>query len=51
MTALIRPILLQFIASRAVKTLIIDLLEALVKRTDNPLDDQIVSQVRQALLP
>lgn len=51
MTALIKPILLQFITSRAVKTLIIDLLEALVKRTDNTLDDQIVSQVRQALLP
>ena len=51
MITLIKPILLTFIASRPVKQLIIELLEALVKRTDNPLDDIVVSKVRSALLP
>jgi len=50
MIALIKPILLQFVSSRPVKKLIIELLEALVKKTDNPLDDIVVSRVRFALL-
>jgi hypothetical protein len=50
MITLIKPILLQFVASRPVKSLIIELLEALAKRTDNPLDDIVVSRVRIALL-
>ena len=49
MITLIRPILLSFLGSKAVKNLIIELLEALVARTDNTLDDMIVSRVRLAL--
>ena len=39
MTLLIKPILLAFIKSDAVKQLIVDILEEYVKRTDNKLDD------------
>ena len=49
MITLIRPILLGFLGSKAVKNLIIELLEALVARTDNELDDIIVARVRLAL--
>jgi len=51
MISLIKPFLVTFITSRPVKQLIIELLEILVKRTDNPLDDVVVSTVRSALLP
>ena len=42
MIAIIKPILLAFVTSTAVKKLIIDLLSALVKETDNDLDDAAV---------
>ena len=51
MITLIRPILLQFVSSRSVRKLVIDLLVALAKKTDNPLDDLLVAKVRKALLP
>jgi hypothetical protein len=51
MITLIRPILLQFVSSRSVRKLVIDLLVALAKKTDNPLDDLLVAKVRIALLP
>lgn len=51
MIALIRPILFSFLTSRRVKVLIVDLLEALSKMTDNTLDDLAVKAVREALLP
>ena len=50
MITFIRPILFSFIKSKAVKKLVIDLLEALAKRTDNQLDDQAVEIVRTKLL-
>tara|TARA_R100001443_G_scaffold43803_1_gene56833 strand:+ start:2823 stop:2978 length:156 start_codon:yes stop_codon:yes gene_type:complete len=50
MINLIKPILLQFVASRAVKQLVVDLLAALAKRTDNELDDLAVEKIRQVLL-
>ena len=40
MIVLIKPILLTFIKSDSVKQVIVDVLEAYVKRTDNKLDDQ-----------
>jgi|TARA_R100001463_G_scaffold112576_4_gene167629 hypothetical protein len=49
MITLIKPILFAFVKSNAVKTLIIDLLSALVKETDNDLDDAAVSALRVAL--
>ena len=51
MISLIKPFLFTFITSTKVKKLIIDLLEALAKKTENTLDDQAVSVVRDALLP
>ncbi len=50
MINLIKPILLQFVASRTVKKLIVDLLTALVERTDNDLDDFAIAKVREVLL-
>lgn len=50
MIALIRPILFSFLQSSAVKKLVVDLLEALAKRTDNQLDDQAVEIIRTKLI-
>jgi len=49
MTLLIKPILLTFIKSDSVKKLIVDVLEAYVKRTDNKLDDQALNIVKNKL--
>ena len=49
MTLLIKPILLAFIKSDSVKKLIVDVLEAYVKRTDNKLDDQALKIVKDKL--
>ena len=43
MVKILKPILLVFIKSKAMKRLIIDLLKAIAKQTDNTLDDQAVS--------
>lgn len=50
MIAIVRPILFSFLQSRAVKKLVVDLLEALAKRTDNELDDQAVAVIKSKLL-
>ena len=49
MTLLIKPILLTFIKSDSVKQLLVDVLEAYVKRTDNKLDDQALNIVKDKL--
>jgi len=49
MITLLKPILLTFINSKAVKQLIIDLLTKLVKETDNDLDDTAVMALKIAL--
>ena len=49
MTLLIKPILLAFIKSDSVKQLLVDILEAYVKRTDNKLDDQALKIVKEKL--
>ena len=49
MTLLIKPILLAFIKSDAVKQLIVDILEEFVKRTDNKLDDKALEIVKTKL--
>ena len=45
MTLLIKPILLAFLKSDSVKQLVVDLLSAYVKRTDNKLDDKALEIV------
>ena len=49
MTLLIKHILRAFIKSDSVKQVIVDVLEAYVKRTDNKLDDQALKIVKDKL--
>ena len=49
MPLLIKPILLAFLKSDSVKQLVVDLLDAYVKRTDNKLDDKALEIVKEKL--
>ena len=51
MVKILNPILLVFIKSKAMKRLIIDLLKALAKQTDNTIDDQAVAFIEARLYP
>tara|TARA_B100000214_G_scaffold323300_1_gene259672 strand:+ start:105 stop:281 length:177 start_codon:yes stop_codon:yes gene_type:complete len=51
MVKIFKPILLVFIKSKAMKRLIIDLLKAIAKETDNSLDDQAVSFIEARMYP
>ena len=51
MLKIFKPILLVFIKSKAMKRLILNLLKALVKQTDNTIDDQAVSFIEARLYP
>ena len=42
---------MRFITSKAVKSLVVELLEKLASLTENKLDDLAVKTVREALLP
>ena len=50
MISIIRPIVFAFLASNAVKELVVDLLSAYAKRTDNAVDDYAVELIRRELL-
>ena len=50
MITLIRPIIFAFLASDSVKNLVVDLLSAYAKRTDNKVDDYAVDLIRRELL-
>ena len=49
MITLIRPIIFAFLASNAVKQLVVDLLSAYAERTDNKVDDYAVNLIKQEL--
>ena len=51
MLRILKPILMTFCKTNAVKKLIIDLLKALAKTTDNTIDDKIVEYVEANLWP
>tara|TARA_R100000315_G_C5187266_1_gene109011 strand:- start:496 stop:669 length:174 start_codon:yes stop_codon:yes gene_type:complete len=51
MLLLIRPILFRFLQSKGVKTLVVDLLTAYCKTTDNTVDDKVVEFVTANLFP
>ena len=51
MIALIKPILFKFLGSKAVKELVVKLLEAYSKTTDNTVDDKLTALVNKNLLP
>ena len=48
---IIKPILMTFLSTSAVKNLIIQLLEAYAKSTDNTIDDKAVEIIRRNLFP
>ena len=50
MIVLIKPLLISFIQTKAVKELIVDLLAVAAARTDNKVDDQAVPLIREKLL-
>ena len=49
MIAVIKPILLTFLMSKQVRQLVVDLLAAYAKRTDNKVDDYAVDLIRREL--
>ena len=49
MITLIKPIIFAFLTSDAVKKLVVELLEAYAKRSDNKIDDYAVNLIRQEL--
>jgi hypothetical protein len=51
MIRILKPIIMAFVRTNAVKKLIIDILEALAKRTDNTVDDKVVDYVKSHLWP
>jgi len=50
MITLVKPILFAFIKTTAVKELIVKLLEAYAKSTDNTVDDKLVELVKKNLI-
>tara|TARA_S200002703_G_C3626444_1_gene192379 strand:- start:218 stop:379 length:162 start_codon:yes stop_codon:yes gene_type:complete len=51
MIAVLKPIIFAFLQSESVKKLVVELLEAYAKTTDNTIDDTAVKMVKDALLP
>jgi hypothetical protein len=51
MIAIIKPILLTFLSTSAVKNLVINLLEAYAATTDNTIDDKAVALIKKNLFP
>ena len=51
MLFLIKPILLKFLTSMTVRQLVVDLLEAYAKSTDNSIDDAAVELVKNNIFP
>ena len=51
MLKILKPILLIFIKSKAMKRLVIDLLKALANLTDNSIDDQAVEFIEARMFP
>ena len=51
MYKILKPILLTFLTTTAVKRLIVDLLKAIAKQTDNSIDDQAVAFIESRMFP
>jgi hypothetical protein len=49
MIALLKPIIFAFLTSKAVKNLVVELLEAYAKRSDNKVDDYAVDLIKREL--
>ena len=51
MYKILKPILLTFLTTTAVKRLIVDLLKTIAKQTDNTIDDQAVAFIEARMFP
>ncbi len=51
MILLVKPILMAFLGSKSVKQLVVDLLTAYAKTTDNTVDDAAVELIKKNLIP
>ena len=51
MYKILKPILLTFLTTTAVKRLIVDLLKSIAKQTTNTLDDRAVDLLEKQLFP
>jgi len=51
MYKILKPILLTFLTTTAVKRLIVDLLKTIAKQTTNTLDDKAVAMLEKQLFP
>ena len=51
MLFIIKPILMKFLLSDSVRKLVVDLLEAYAKSTDNTIDDAAVELVKNNIYP
>ena len=51
MLFIIKPILMKFLLSNSVRKLVVDLLEAYAKSTDNTIDDAAVELVKNNIYP
>ena len=51
MYKILKPILMTFLATTAVKRLVVDLLKSIAKQTTNTLDDKAVEIIEQQLFP
>ena len=51
MLKIIEPILFTFLKGKALKKLALDIIRAMVKKTDNTVDDRLVDALAKALFP
>ena len=51
MIALLKPVLLTFLKSKAIRQLALDLVRACVTKTDNDVDDKLCDMLEKALFP
>ena len=51
MLKIIEPILFAFLRGKALKKLALDIVRAMVKKTDNTVDDRLVDALEKALFP
>ena len=51
MLKIIEPIIFAFLRGKALKKLALDIIRAMVKKTDNTVDDRLVDALERALFP
>ena len=51
MLKIIEPIIFAFLSGKALKKLALDIIRAMVKKTDNTVDDRLVDALEKALFP